>query len=73
MKRLAAALALPLLVLAPPPASAEYLVREIGSFHVSGRNVTLSGLPQREITFTPGAPPLRVDPNGEFEAEQMYV
>jgi len=73
MKRLAAALALPLLLSAPQPAAAEYLVREIGSFHVGGRNVTLSGLPQREITFTPGAPPLRVDPNGEFEAEAMYV
>lgn len=48
-------------------------VREIGSFHIGGREVTLSGLPTREIVFTPGAPPFRVDPNGQFEAEPMYV
>jgi pimeloyl-ACP methyl ester carboxylesterase len=41
--------------------------------HVGGRPVSLSGLPVREIVFTPGAPPFRVDPNGDFETEQMYV
>jgi pimeloyl-ACP methyl ester carboxylesterase len=30
-------------------------------------------MPVRDITFTAGAPPLKVDPNGEFEVEQMYV
>lgn len=53
---------------APPLA-----VREVGSFHVGGRTVTLSGLPARELVSSPGAPPLKVDPNGEFEVEQMYV
>jgi pimeloyl-ACP methyl ester carboxylesterase len=48
-------------------------VREIGSFHIGGQEIVLEGLPTREIVFTPGAPPLRVDPNGEFEAGQMYV
>ncbi|MBI2525543.1 MAG: esterase [Candidatus Rokubacteria bacterium] len=48
-------------------------IAEIGSFHVGGRQVTLSGLPKREIVFTPGSPPFVVDPNGDFEAEQMYV
>lgn len=48
-------------------------VREIGSFHVGGRQVTLSGLPEKEIVFTAGAPPFRVNPNGDFEVEQMYV
>src|SRR5882762_8728656 len=48
-------------------------VSDVGSMHVGGRPVTLSGLPTREIVFTPGAPPFRVDPNGDFEAEQMYV
>jgi hypothetical protein len=42
-------------------------VQEIGSFHVGGRPVTLSGLPVREIVFTAGAPPFRSDPNGDFE------
>jgi pimeloyl-ACP methyl ester carboxylesterase len=54
-------------------ARADFTVREIGSFHIGGRTAVLSGMPTREITFTPGAPPLRVDPNGEFAVEQMYV
>ena len=48
-------------------------VREIGSFHVGGRPVTLSGLPVREVRFAPSTPPARFDPNGEFETGQMYV
>lgn len=55
------------------PAQADYLVKEVGSFHVGGEMVTLSGLPTREIVFTAGAAPLKVDPNGEFQAGQMYV
>jgi hypothetical protein len=56
-----------------PPAVADYLVKEIGSFHIGGRTETLTGLATREIVFTAGAPPVKVDPNGEFEVEQMYV
>jgi len=52
---------------------AHYGVAEVGSFHVGGRQVTLSGLPAKEIVFTAGAPPTKVDPNGDFEVEQMYV
>ena len=48
-------------------------VVEVGSFHVGGRQVTLSGLPEKDITFTAGAPPFRMNPNGDFEVEQMYV
>src|SRR4051812_41740764 len=48
-------------------------VAEIGSFHVGGHQVALSGLAQQEIVFSAGAPPLKVDPNGEFEVEQMYA
>lgn len=55
------------------PAALAYEVAEIGSFHIGGQQVTLTGLPEREIVFTPGAPPLKVDPNGDFEAGQMYV
>ena len=55
------------------PAAADYAVKEIGSFHIGGRTETLTGLPTREIVFTAGAPPAKVDPNGEFEVEQMYV
>lgn len=48
-------------------------IAQVGSFHVGGRPVTLSGLPQRELVPTPGAPTIKVDPNGDFEAEAMYV
>lgn len=55
------------------PAAADYLVREVGSFHVGGRQETLAGLATQDLIFTPGAPPVRSDPNGEFETGQMYV
>ena len=48
-------------------------VKEIGSEHVGGRSITLSGLPERDVVFSPGMPPLRVNPNGDFEVEQMYA
>jgi len=48
-------------------------ISEVGSMHVGGRQVTLSGLPIREIVYSPGSPPVKVNPNGDFEAEQMYV
>jgi pimeloyl-ACP methyl ester carboxylesterase len=54
-------------------AALAYDVREVGSFHVGGGQVTLQGLPEREIVFSPGAAPLKVNPNGDFEAGQMYV
>jgi pimeloyl-ACP methyl ester carboxylesterase len=62
-----------LALLATATASADYSVKEVGSFHVGGRQETLAGLPVREIVFTPGAPPIKSDPNGDFEVEQMYV
>jgi pimeloyl-ACP methyl ester carboxylesterase len=48
-------------------------VRDIGSMHVGGRCARLQGLPPQEIRFSPGSPLVRIDPNGEFEIEQMYV
>ena len=48
-------------------------VAEIGSFHIGGRAVSRSGLPARQVAFTAGSSPIEVDPNGDFEVEQMYV
>lgn len=48
-------------------------VADIGSFHVGGHEVSLNGLPEREIRLTPSAPPVKVNPNGDFETGQMYV
>ena len=54
-------------------AEAPLQIREISSFHVGGRVAELSGLPEREIVFSPGAPPVRMNPNGAFQVEQMYA
>ena len=48
-------------------------VAEVGSYHVGGRSVTLSGLPVRELVITAGAAPMKLDPNGDFEVEALYA
>jgi len=53
--------------------SSGFTVAEVGSMHVGGKAVTLAGLPTREIVYSPGSPVVKVNPNGDFEAEQMYV
>src|SRR5713101_1042261 len=61
-------------VLTSTVATADNLsVAEVGSFHVGGRAVSLTGLPTRDVVFTAGSQPIKVDPNGDFEVEQMYV
>ena len=54
-------------------ASAPYALKDMGSFHVGGREVVISGRPVKEVTFTPGGVPAKVDPNGVYQVEQMYV
>lgn len=54
-------------------AASDYVLKDMGSFHVGGRQVTLKDLPVKEIVFSAGAPAVKVDPNGDFEVEQMYV
>jgi pimeloyl-ACP methyl ester carboxylesterase len=53
--------------------SAPMILRGFGSFHVGGREITISGRPVKEVVFTPGGVPAKVDPNGVYQAEQMYV
>jgi hypothetical protein len=55
------------------PACADILLKEIGSFHIGGHEAVLSGQPTKEVSFTAGMAPVKVDPNGQFEIEQMYV
>ncbi len=64
---------LTLFFLAACSAQPKYALKDVGSFYIGGRTVTLSGLPASEIVFTKGAPAMKVDPNGDFEVEQMYV
>lgn len=53
--------------------SAPYELKDMGSFHIGGREVVISGKPVKEVTFTPGGVPAKVDPNGVYQVEQMYV
>jgi hypothetical protein len=54
-------------------APAPFALRDMGSFHVGGRDVEISGRPVKEVTFTPGGVPAKVDPNGTYAVESMYV
>jgi pimeloyl-ACP methyl ester carboxylesterase len=49
------------------------VLRDMGSFHVGGRVIEITGQPIKEVVFTPGGVPAKVDPNGAYQVEQMYV
>src|SRR6188472_845615 len=48
-------------------------LRDMGSFHVGGRVIEITGQPIKEVLFTPGGVPAKVDPNGKYQVEQMYA
>ena len=48
-------------------------LRDVGSFHIGGRLVEVQGQPIKEVLFTPGGVPAKVDPNGSYQVEQMYA
>jgi len=48
-------------------------LRGMGSFHVGGRTVEVSGEPIRDLVLSPGGVPLRFDANGPHQVEAMYV
>src|ERR1700704_2809745 len=52
-------------------AEQDLVLRGMGSFHIGGRLVEISGQPIREGMFTPGGVPAKVDPNGTYQAEQI--
>src|SRR5258708_3375730 len=53
--------------------SAPYALRDMGSFHVGGRDVEVTGEPGKEEEFTPGGVPAEVDLNGTEAVEARYV
>jgi len=73
MRTLKAAIAFAAGALVAGCAPAPFALKEMGSFHVGGRDVTISGKPVREVVFSPGGVPAKVDPNGVYTVEQMYV
>ncbi|WDB80087.1 alpha/beta fold hydrolase [Escherichia albertii] len=48
-------------------------IRNLGSFFVGGQEYEISSQPTFETTIAKGCTPSRLDPNGQFEAGQMYV
>lgn len=48
-------------------------LRDMGSFHVGGGVAYVSGRPAKTVTFSSGGVPARVDPNGAYLVEAMYV
>ena len=74
MRRLLTGLALALAITPAMAQSNEPIaLRDMGSFHIGGRWVEITGQPIKEIVFTPGGVPAKVDPNGKYQVEQMYV
>jgi len=73
MRRLAIASISALLIAGAARADEPIALRDMGSFHVGGRLVEISGKPVKEVTFSPGGVPAKVDPNGTYQVEQMYV
>jgi pimeloyl-ACP methyl ester carboxylesterase len=72
MRRLATS-ALTLALTAVAAHADDIVLRSMGSFHVGGRTVEVRGKPVRDIVRVPGGPPSKLDPNGEYQVEQMYV
>ena len=73
MSRIAIASIAALLIVGHARAAEPITLRDMGSFHVGGRLVEISGKPVREVVFAPGGVPAKVDPNGTYQVEQMYV
>lgn len=44
-----------------------------GSYHIGGKKTVIEGSAPVETHFWPGGPAVIYDPNGEFQAGQMYV
>lgn len=55
------------------PGNEPIVLRDMGSFHVGGRLIEISGEPVKEALFTHGGIPVRLDPNGVYQVEQMYA
>ena len=58
------------LLLAGCASNAPIALKDMGSFHVGGREITISGKPVREVTFTVGGAPAKIDPNGVYQVER---
>ena len=58
---------------APAAANEDIVLRGMGSFHIGGRIAEVKGKEVRMIVRQPGGPLTKLDPNGQYMVEQMYV
>ena len=72
MQRLLIGMLLALFAL-PAAAAEDIVLRGMGSFHVGGRIAEVSGKEVRMIQRQAGGPMTKLDPNGQYMVEQMYV
>jgi hypothetical protein len=56
-----------------PSREAGISLKTMGSFHIGGREVVVSGKPVQEVVMAQGGVPAKIDPNGVYQVEQMYV
>ena len=54
-------------------ASEPITLRDMGSFHIGGRVVEITGKPMQEILFSASGVPAQYNPNGQYQVEAMYV
>jgi pimeloyl-ACP methyl ester carboxylesterase len=73
MRRLICAAALAFTASTAFAADTSLNLRGMGSFHIGGRIAEVTGKEVREIVRVPGGPKSKLDPNGQFMVEQMYV
>jgi hypothetical protein len=77
MRRILSALLLGVLatpaLTAPSLAADDIVLRGMGSFHIGGRVAEVKGKEVRMIVRQPGGPLTKLDPNGKYMVEQMYV
>ncbi|AWV04977.1 esterase [Burkholderia sp. JP2-270] len=50
-----------------------FKLKNIVSFHIGGRNVSLSGRAKEVRRLAQGGTPREIDPNGDYQSGQMYV
>ena len=73
MSRIAIASLTALLIAGHAHAAEPITLRDMGSFHVGGRLVEISGKPVKEVVFAPGGVPAKVDPNGTYQVCLLYT
>jgi pimeloyl-ACP methyl ester carboxylesterase len=60
-------------VAVPALAQEPLSLRDLGSLSIGGRTIELSGKPVREVKSGDGGAAVKLDPNGQYQVEQLYV